>query len=155
MHICICMYIYIYAYMCIHAYIPIHIYRCVYVNVCMYSCVYVHMYICTYIHICIYTYIHICIYTYIYVYIYIYIYIYTYRFANRRTPGEPGEWVTEAGRRSRQHPADPGKARQDPHATCKKVSQNPLKIWSGRVPGASRIAPGPFRNALERRKSKK
>ena len=52
-------------------------------------------------------------------------------------------------------PADPGKARQDPHATCKKVSQNPLKIWSGRVPGASRIAPGPFRNALERRKSKK
>ena len=33
--------------------------------------------------------------------------------------------------------------------------KNLIKIWSGRVPGASRIAPGPFRNTPERRKCKK
>ena len=33
--------------------------------------------------------------------------------------------------------------------------KNLIKIWSGRVPGASRIAPGPFRNTPERRKCQK
>ena len=33
--------------------------------------------------------------------------------------------------------------------------KNLIKIWSGRVPGASRIGPGPFRNTPERRKRKK
>ena len=81
--------------------------------------------------------------------------------------GNPGEWVTEVGCRSRRHPSE---TRQDPDATVQKVSQNPtgiwfekslrfmknlIKIWSGRVPGASRIAPGPFRNTPERRKCKK
>ena len=41
------------------------------------------------------------------------------------------------------------------HGTSQKVSQNPIKIWSGRVPGASRIGPGPIRNTPERRKFKK
>ena len=52
-------------------------------------------------------------------------------------------------------PAEPDKPRQDPGETGKKVSQNLCKIWSGRVPGASGIGPGPFRNAPERRKRKK
>ena len=52
-------------------------------------------------------------------------------------------------------PAEPDKPRQDPGGTGEKVSQNPSKIWSGRVPGASGIGPGPFRNAPERRKRKK
>ena len=52
-------------------------------------------------------------------------------------------------------PAEPDKPRQDPGETGKKVSQNRSKIWSGRVPGASGIGPGPFRNAPERRKRKK
>ena len=39
-------------------------------------------------------------------------------------------------------PAEPEKTRQDPDGTGEKVSQNPSKIWSGRVPGASGIGPG-------------
>ena len=52
-------------------------------------------------------------------------------------------------------PAEPDKPRQDPASTSKKVSQNLIKIWSGRVPRGSRIGPGPSRKTPERRKCKK
>ena len=48
-------------------------------------------------------------------------------------------------------PAEPDRPRQDPGETGKKASQNLCKIWSGRVPGASGIGPGAFRNAPKRR----
>ena len=43
----------------------------------------------------------------------------------------------------------------NPDGTCRKMPKNQAEIRSGRVPGASGIDPGPFRNAPERRKQKK
>ena len=58
-------------------------------------------------------------------------------------------------------PAKPGKPRQEVQSPRRsrrnhqQISAKSIKIWSGRVPGASRIGPGPFRNEPERRKCQK
>ena len=65
--------------------------------------------------------------------------------------GNPAEWVTEVGCGSRQHP---GGTRQTP-TRSRSFMKHLVKIWSGRVPGASRIGPGHSRNAPERRKCNK
>ena len=69
--------------------------------------------------------------------------------------GTPASGLLRLGADPGNIPAEPDKPRQDPGGTSKKVSQNPIEIWSGRVPGASGIGPGPFRNTPERRKRKK
>ena len=80
---------------------------------------------------------------------------YLNRFANRPTPGEPGEWITEAGRGSRQHPGGPRQSAQNHVGTHRKISKKSAKIPSGTIPGASRIALGPFRSTPKRRQRKK
>ena len=56
------------------------------------------------------------------------------RFANRRTPGEPGEWITEAGRGSRQHPGGPRQSTQDHVGTHRKIPKNLPKSRPGPSP---------------------
>ena len=52
------------------------------------------------------------------------------RFANRRTPGEPGEWITEAGRGSRQHP---GGTRQTPTRSPRNLQKSIAKSFQNLV----------------------
>ena len=71
------------------------------------------------------------------------------------TCGNPVSGLLRLGANPGSIPAEPDKPRQDPDGTRKQVLQNPLKIWSERVPGASRITPGAYRSASERQECKK
>ena len=55
-------------------------------------------------------------------------------FANCRTPGEPGEWITEAGRGSWQHPGGPRQSTQDHVGTRRKIPKNLPKSRPGPSP---------------------
>ena len=68
---------------------------------------------------------------------------------------DPAGEFRRLGVHLRNIPAEPDKPRQEPGGTSKKVSQNLPKIWSGRVPRARRIGPGPFWNTPERTKRQK
>ena len=69
--------------------------------------------------------------------------------------GTPASGLLRLGADPGNIPAEPDNLRKDPDGICKKVLQKPTEICSGRVPGASGSAPGPFRNTPERKKCKK